>query len=148
MASIPEQIAARVETLLAGVTAVQGRVYRDRQDAFTREESPAYLVESVDEDTEPLGGGRPGLGDLDQNTFRLAVIAVVRGADWQQQADALRVQAHALLAVDAPLLALVRNLRRDRCEWKAASADTPFGYCAQVYAAKYLTRTHALDQAA
>jgi hypothetical protein len=148
MATKAEQIAARVATVLLNTTAAGTNVYRDRQDAFTREESPALLIELADEQSTPLGGGRIGMaGDLDQDVLSLAVITCVRGANWQSVADGVRVQAHALLLADATLRGLLASIRRDRCEWKAASADQPFGYCAQIYAIKYLTRAHALDQA-
>ena len=149
MPSRAEAIAARVQVVLNGATAAGANVFRDRADAFSREESPAILIELVDEDSTPLGGGRPGLAaDQDVDVLRLAVITCVRGASWQSVADGVRVQAHALLVADSTLRGLVASLRRDRCEWKAASADQPFGYAAQIYAAKYATRAHALDQPA
>lgn len=149
MPSRAESIAARVAAALAGATDAGARVYRDRADAFSREESPAILVELVDEDTTLLGGGLGGrFGAQEESTLRLAVIVVVRGATWQTVADAVRCQAHALLVADATLQALMASWRRDRCEWKAASADQAFAYCAQIYAAKFLSRAHALDQPA
>lgn len=147
MPSRAEAIAARAAIVLAGATDAGVNVYRDRADAFSREESPAILIELVDEDSTPLGGGRPGVGaDQDADVLRLAVIVCVRGANWQSVADTVRVQANALLFADATLRGLLASLRRDRCEWKAASADQAFGYAAQIYAAKYATRAHALDQ--
>jgi hypothetical protein len=146
MASIAEQIAARIATLGAAVPALTG-VYRDRDDAFTREESPALLVELVDEDTQPLGGGRgPALAlATERDELRVAAIVCVRGAAWQTVADDVRVALNKLVMVDAQLQALCANLRRDRCEWKARSADQPFGYAAQIYAFTTLTRAAALD---
>lgn len=152
MPSIAESVAARIAAALTNTTTAGANVYRDREDALTREESPAILVELVDEDSRALGGsglgGGYGRDGVDEDATRIAVTSCVRGANWQQQADALRLQAHALLAGDAQLLALVRNFRRDRCEWRPASADVPFGYAAQIYVFKSLTRAHALDQAA
>lgn len=148
MASKAEQIAARVAALLLNATAAGARVSRDREDAFTREESPAIVVEIVDEDSTPLGGGSgpfPPTFQTDADTLRLAVITAVRAASWQSIADAVRVASHALIVGDAQLRLLVTDLRRDRCEWKAASADQPFGYAAQIYLFKYHTRASALD---
>jgi hypothetical protein len=148
MPSKAEQICERIGQVLAGATAAGSRVYRDRQDAFTREESPSIVIEAVDEDTELLGGGSGPfmpLAQTESDLLRVAVITVVRGSNWQQTADAVRVDAHALIVADAPLRALVAGMRRDRCEWRPASTDLPFGYCAQIYAIKYLTRAHALD---
>lgn len=149
MPSRAEAIAERARVVLTSATAAGVNVFRDRADAFSREESPAILIELVDEDSTPLGGSRLGLAsEQDEDVLRLAVITCVRGASWQSVADGVRVAAHALLVGDATLRGLVASLRRDRCEWKAASADQPFGYAAQIYAVKYATRALALDQPA
>ncbi len=147
-ASKAEQICARIAELLTGATAAGARVYRDREDAFTREESPSIVIEAVDEDTDLLGGGSGPfmpLAQMESDLLRVAVITVVRSSGWQQTADAVRVAAHALIVADAQLRTIVAGMRRDRCEWRPASTDLPFGYCAQIYAIKYLTRAHALD---
>src|SRR5215207_3581282 len=99
MPSKPELVCQAIaQALTQHVPLVAGRVYRDRTDAFTREESPALLVECIDEDTQPLGGPagpwRP-VGQMDRNDLRVALTVVVRDAQWQQVADAVRVQAHA-----------------------------------------------------
>jgi hypothetical protein len=148
MPSSPEQICARIAAVLTGATAAGARVYRDREDAFTREESPAIVVECIDEDTQAQGGGaHPGLPLLqsERSSLRVAVTVAVRSAGWQTVADAVRVQTHALLMADPTLRALHAGMARDRCEWKAASADLPFGYVAQIYRFTYLNRAHALD---
>jgi hypothetical protein len=147
MPSKAEQIAARVAALLAGATAAGPRVYRDREDAFTREESPALLIECLDEQTRTLGGADipalPARADVDE--LRLGVTVIVRAASWQSVADGVRVAAHAALVGDATLRGLIAGLARDRCEWRAASADQPFGYAAQIYRITYHTRATALD---
>jgi hypothetical protein len=151
MPSKPEQIAQAITQALQDVPQVVG-VYRDRSDAFTREESPALLVECIDEDTQPLGGGAgPWLpiAQTDRNELRVAVTVVVRDPNWQQLADAVRIAAHARIARligpagGPPGLA---SLRRQRCEWRVASADMPFGYVSQVYAIRYDSRAHDIDE--
>lgn len=145
--SAAELIAARVAAVLLNATDAGAAVYRDRQDAFTREESPAIIVELIDEDTTPQGGGVGPFTNrwaVDADELRLAVTVAVRDEQWQTVADAVRVQAHALLAADPTLQQLAPGYRRDRTEWRPAKADQPFGYCAQIYRFKYLTRAHAL----
>jgi hypothetical protein len=150
MPSTAEAIAARVAAVLLDNTPAGEVVYRDRDDAFTREESPAILVELMDEDTRPLGGGsgpfRP-LAAVDEDQLRLAVTVAVRSANWQSVADAVRVAAHGLLVADAQLLQMAPGFRRDRTEWRAARADQPFGYCAQIYRFRYHTQAHNLGAA-
>lgn len=148
MPSKAEQLAARVTTLLTAATGTTGAlaVYRDRHDAIAREDSPVTLVECIDEDTETLGGDGPfALAQQDRDVLRIAVTQCVRSANWQSVADGLRVASHALIVTDATLRSVLAGLRRDRCEWRAASADLPFGYCAQIYRFTYLTQGHALD---
>lgn len=146
MPSKAEQIAARIAALLTAAPGypAAGNVYRDRADAFARSESPATLVECLDEDTDTLGGS--GLAtSVQQDKLRIAVTQAVRGAAWQTTADACRVAAHALIVVDPTLRGIASDIVRDRCEWRAASADQPFGYCAQIYRFTFHTRGLALD---
>lgn len=114
---------AIAQALAQQVPLVAGRVYRDRADAFTREESPALLVECIDEDTQPLGGPagpwRP-VGQMDRNDLRVALTVVVRDPQWQQVADAVRVQVHSAVMRLAGPLALspgIAGVSRQRCEW-------------------------------
>jgi hypothetical protein len=151
MASKPEQICQAIVRALQDVPGVTG-VYRDRSDAFTREESPALLVECIDEDTEDLGGGQgPWLtvGRHDANTLRVAVTVVVRDPNWQQVADAVRCQAHARIAAlmkPGVVYPGIAGLRRLRCEWRSASAELPFGYVSQIYAFEYDSRARDIDE--
>lgn len=147
MPSKAEQIADRIKVLLTGATAAQDRVYRDREDAMTREESPALLVEIVDEDSRALGGasGLLSRNQVDEDTLRIAVTTCVRSANWQSVADGVRVAAVAAIFADPQLRAIAAEIARDRCEWRAQSADVPFGYAAQILRFRYHTRAHALD---
>ena len=142
MPSKAEQVAARVSAVLTAQAVAIGvqAVFDDRNDALTREETPVILVELVDEDSTALADGH------DRDLLRLQVCICVRGANWRTVADAVRVKAHAALVADATLQTLVStSLRRDRAEWRSADTDVPFGYCNQIYQAKYITTTQGLD---
>lgn len=145
MQSKPERIAARLVELLTGATAAGANVYRDRTDAFEREESPAILIELGKEDSAPLGSGRPGFHSLDVCELDISVIVCVRGAAWSTVADLVRVQTFGLMTADPTLRGLVSSLRRVTCEWRSEAADQPFGYAAQIYRAKYTSRADRLD---
>lgn len=148
MTTIPEQIAQRLQALLKGATAAGANVYADRDDAFTREESPAILVELVKEDTAALGGPAfRGHASLERNTLDITVIVCVRGQAWRTQAEAVRASAHALIAADPTLRQLTTKLRRTGGEWKSQSADQPFGYAAAFYTAEYMSRSDTLTTA-
>ena len=142
MPSQAETAAARVATvLLAAGTNAGARVYRDREEAFGREESPSILSEILDDDAQSFSGGH----HKDRAELRLAVTTLTRSAAWQSEVDAVRVQVHTALMADATLLGLMANLRRTRAEWRAASADLPLGYCAQQYSGQYLSNNHSLS---
>ena len=146
MPSKAERIADRLVTLLLGQTGAGVNVWRDRTDAMVREESPSILIELSKEDTQSLGARHPsGLGGLDVNELEVSVVVCVRDAQWQTVADAVRVQAHALIATDPVLRGLVSSLKRAATEWRPRSADVPFGYAAQIYAVKYTSRSESLD---
>jgi hypothetical protein len=148
MPTTPEQIAQRLQALLTGATAAGANVYVDRDDAFTREESPAILIDLVKEDTAPMGGpAHRGAASLERNNLDFTVIVCVRGAAWRTQAEAVRASAHALIAADPALRQLTTKLRRTGGEWKSQSADQPFGYAAAYYAAEYLSRSDTLTTA-
>jgi len=147
MASKAERAAARIQALLAGaVTPPWSAAYRDREDALTRDEPHAVLIECVDEDTQALGGGSPfPHAQRDRDDLRVAVTQCVRSANWQSVADAGRCAAHALIVNDPELRSFVAEIARDRCEWRPASTDVPFGYCSQIYRITYHTQGRALD---
>ena len=147
MPSTAEQICSRIQALLTGTTSAGTAVWRDRDDALDREESPAILIEASTEDTETLGGhGHPlPQAQVERNTLTIMVTTCVRGQGWQQTADAVRLQAHALLMADPVLRTLATGIRRTRCEWQSSNADLPFGYASQAYQITYTSRAHALD---
>lgn len=144
MPSPAEQIAQRVATILVANGAAA--IYRDRADAIAREEGLVTLVECIDEDTETLGGpAHLAAAQTHSDALRLAVTQCARAAAWQTVADAARVASHALIVADPQLRQWCAQIARDRCEWRPASADLPFGYCAQIYRFVFHTRGQALD---
>lgn len=142
MPSKAEQVAAAVVAALeAHAPLASVPVFRDRDDAIGGDEPSLILVELADEDTETLGHG------MDQDKGQVAVVYIVRGANWQTVADGLRVEGHKALMQSPALGALVAKFKRVRAEWKSANAEQPFAYVAQVYQATYLTPTQSLDAA-
>jgi hypothetical protein len=138
-----EDVAARVQQLLLAATTSAGdRVDNDREDAFAREESPSLLIELVSDISAPHGTG------MEVNELTFVVISLARADNWRTVVNTLRKEAHAAITADAQLAGLLANFRRTRAEWRAASADLPFGYCAQQYSGKYLSKTTALGRSA
>lgn len=139
MPSTIETAAARFAVVLGGVRGISG-VYRDRQDAFSREEGSCILVEVAADDAQSHGGAP----HVDRADARLAVVYLTRGAQWQTEIDRMREEGHSLITTDAQLVKLLTGLRRDSARWQAASADLPFGHCVQQYRAVYLSSTTQL----
>ncbi|RZI64464.1 MAG: hypothetical protein EOP80_21170 [Variovorax sp.] len=138
-----ESVAARLRELLLAANTVAGeRVDSDREAAYERDESPALLIELVSDMSTPHGRG----SEVNELTF--VVISLTRAEEWRSAVNTLRLQAHAAITRDAALASLLANLHRTRAEWRAASADLPFGYCAQQYSGKYLSNTTALGRSA
>lgn len=149
MPSKAEQVAQLITSELQANLVALGAlaVYRDRQDALERAESPVILIELVDEDSRAFGGPAPGRNaPTDEDLLRVQVCVCVRNTGWQTIADDLRCKAHALLIASSALRALLgESLRRDRADWRPADSDIPFGYCNQIYQCKYLTSNQGLD---
>jgi hypothetical protein len=93
-----ETILAAVRTALTGTTGVSTRIYRTRVEPIAREESPAIVVEPLN-DTASQNTSLPTLDWA--MTVRVSVI--VRGAVPDQQADPIVESLHAKLMADLTL---------------------------------------------
>lgn len=152
MASKKEAIAARVAALLLAnatgptPTGAGANIYRDRKSAFTREQSPAVVIEVMDEESRNTGGNAPFARDaVDADRMRFSVAVCVRDDNWQTVADGVLNACHRLIMADTQLRDLCADLRRDRFEANAANTDIPFGYYGQIYRAQYATLNRDLE---
>jgi hypothetical protein len=91
-----EQILAAVATTLAATAGATGRVYRSRQEAFSRDESPAVVIEPGADNAaaEPISTCK-----IDW-TFTLIVAVYARGTIPDQVADPVVRSVHQLLMAD------------------------------------------------
>jgi hypothetical protein len=91
-----EQILAAVATTLAATSGATGRVYRSRQEAFSRNESPAVVIEPGPESiaAEPVSTCK-----ID-HTMTLVVAVYARGTIPDQVADPVVKSVHSLLMAD------------------------------------------------
>lgn len=141
-ASVIELILARAAAALTGATAAAARVYRGRADAFADEEFPALNLrrESHEEDAAGDTGSRL--------TVSFAVEHYVDGSlDWETAADALHMQAHGVLAGDAPLAALGHGLRCTGTDAQGDSADRVIGKLTARYRMQVFVRPGDLTRA-
>jgi hypothetical protein len=106
MSTKREQILAAVATKLAPTVGATGRIYRSRQEAFSRNESPAVVIEPGPESAaaEPVSTCK-----IDW-TFTLVVAVYTRGTIPDQAADPVVKSVHSLLMADRGLNGLVMDL--------------------------------------
>lgn len=128
-ASRTETILAAVATALAATSGVSGRVWRDRAEAVLRSESPALLIEAVDED---FVGETTCRYDW---LLRVRIIILVRDGAVSTQADAIRSSIHSLIMANATINSYATVLRPGRpfCEWSPDKGDGMPGMVALLY---------------
>jgi len=101
-----EQILAAVDTLLAATAGATGRVYRSRQEAFSRAESPSVVIEPGPSTSSP----EPVSTCKIDTVFTLVVAVIARGTVPDQVADPVVKSVHSLLMADRSLGGLVMDI--------------------------------------
>ena len=106
MSTIREQILSYVEGVLAATAGATGRIYRSRQEAFSRDESPAVVIEPGPSTTtaEPVSTCK-----IDWS-FTLVVAVYARGTVPDEVADPVVRSVHGLLMADRSLGGLVMDI--------------------------------------
>jgi hypothetical protein len=101
-----EQILAAVDTLLAPTAGATGRVYRSRQEAFSRNESPSVVIEPGPSTAtaEPVSTCK-----ID-HALTLVIAVYARGTVPDQVADPVVKSIHGLLMADRSLGGLVMDI--------------------------------------
>lgn len=134
MASLREQILARIAAALIGATPAGANVFRSREASITRAQTPAITVLMGGETDQRMSQA------ADKHTLRVLVAIFVRGDPWDQLADTVAVPAHAVLMSDAALWALVLDVRKVASDPEAEEADRTAGTLSVTYDITYLTR--------
>ena len=135
-----EQILSAITTALAGTTGVGSRIYRSRVEAFSRGESPAISLETIN-DTPATNTSLP---TLDWSlTVRIAVI--VRGAIPDQLADPIVESLHSLVMADLSLGGLAMDIIPASVDWQLIEADQPAGVVLCDYLIRYRTSVGSLS---
>ncbi len=132
MSTKREQILAAIRTALTGTTGVSTRIYRSRVEPMARQESPAIVVEPL-EDTAQQNTSLP---TLDWSlTVRVAV--VVRANVPDQAADPIVESLHSKLMADLTLGGLAMDIQPLRVEFQTVEADQPAGVVMCDYLVRY-----------
>lgn len=129
-----ETILAAVRTALTGTTGVSTRIYRSRVEPMARAESPAIVVEPVNDTAEQ----NTSLPTLDWSlTVRVAVI--VRGNIPDQQADPIVENMHSRLMADLTLGGYAIDIQPQSVSFEMVEADQPAGVISCDYLIRYRT---------
>jgi hypothetical protein len=140
MSSRRENILAAVRTALTGTSGVGTRIYRSRQEAFSRSESPALVIEPVN-DQAIIETSLPTLTWA--LTVRIAV--VVRGLVPDQLADPIIVSAHSRLMADLTLGGYAMDIAPQGVNFDMADADQSAGVIMCDYLIRYRTTLSSLE---
>jgi len=129
-----EQILAALRTALTGTAQVGTRIYRSRVEPFTRNESPAIVIEPVNDTAQQ----NTALPTLDWSlTVRVAII--VRGNVPDQLADPIVQSAHGKIMADLTLGGYAIDVQPVGVTFEMIEADQPAGVVSLEYLVRYRT---------
>jgi hypothetical protein len=129
-----ETILAAVRTALTNTTGVSTRIYRSRVEPMARAESPAIVIEPVNDTAEQ----NTSLPMLDWSlTVRVSVI--VRGTIPDQLADPIVESLHSKLMADLTLGGVAMDIRPQSVNFELVEADQPAGVISCDYLIRYRT---------
>ena len=133
MASKREQILAKIKSELAGTTGVGTRIYRNRVEPMTREETPSLVVEFVTDD--PTVNSATYL-KLDW-TLRVRIVVIVRSQTPDTTADPTVESLHTKIVSDPTLCGLALDVRPLTVTFDVVEADQPAGIVSCEYEIDY-----------
>lgn len=140
MSSKRENILAAVRTALTGTSGVGTRIFRSRQEAFARDESPAIVVEPIN-DQAIIETSLPTL----TWTLTVRIAVIVRGTTPDQIADPIIVSAHSKLMADLTLGGYAMDIAPQGVNFDMADADQTAGVIMCDYLIRYRTTLSSLE---
>ncbi len=135
-----ETILAAIATTLAGTTNVGSRIFRSRADPLARGETPALVIEPINDQASQ----NTSLPTLDWSLLvRIAV--VVRGGIPDQTADPVVESLHTKLMADLTLGGKVIDIQPVSVVFETVEADQPAGIVMCDYRVRYRTSVNSLS---
>lgn len=129
-----EAILTAVRTALTGTAGVSSRIYRSRVEPMARAESPAIVIEPINDTAQQ----NTSLPTLDWSlTVRVAVI--VRGTIPDQVADPIVASLHSKLMADLTLGGIAMDIQPQSVTFEMLEADQPAGVISCDYLIRYRT---------
>ena len=135
-----ERILRAITTALTPTAGVNGRVYRSRVTAVQRAESPAIVVEPIN-DTPTQNTSLPTL----DWRMRVRVSVIVRGDVPDQIADAVIEDMHARMVRDLTVGGYAIDVQPDEVSFNLVDADQPAGVIFNDYIVQYRTSVASLS---
>jgi hypothetical protein len=135
-----ERILRAIATALTPTAGVNGRVYRSRVTAVQRAESPAIVVEPIN-DTPTQNTSLPTL----DWRMRVRVSVIVRGDVPDQIADAVIEDMHARMVRDLTVGGYAIDVQPDEVSFNLVDADQPAGVIFNDYIVQYRTSVASLS---
>ncbi len=135
-----ERILRAITTALTPTAGVNGRVYRSRVTAVQRAESPAIVVEPIN-DTPTQNTSLPTL----DWRMRVRVSVIVRGDVPDQLADGVIEDMHARMVRDLSLGGYAIDVQPDEVSFNLVDADQPAGVIFNDYIIQYRTSVASLS---
>ena len=135
MASKREQILAALKTQLTGTTGVGSRIYRTRVTPTARNESPAIVIEPINDQPTVLSSTYEKI----DWTLRIRVVVIVRGQIPESVADATIESLHTKILNDPTVGGLALDIRPSTTTFEAIDADQPAGVIFCEYEIDYRT---------
>ena len=140
MATKRESIMQALFAALAGTTGVGTRIYRSRVEPVARAESPALVLEPVNDVVEQ----NTCLPTLD-HTLTIRVVVIVRANVPDQTADPIVQSLHSKIVADLSLGGLAIDVQPGPTEFTLEQADTPVGVIYCTYRILYRTSVSDLS---
>lgn len=134
MATLREQITARMVAALNGATSAGNSVYRSREASISRGMTPAIVCMPDGEQDQRLGQV------VDRHEYVVKVAIFTRGDPWDQIADQIAEVAHRALLADAQLQALSTDIRKISTDYESEEADRTAGTLSARYRITYLSK--------
>jgi len=135
-----ESIMQALFTALSGTTGVGTRIYRSRVEPVARAESPALVLEPVNDTVEQ----NTCLPTLD-HTLTVRVVVIVRATVPDQTADPIVQSLHGKIVADLSLGGLAIDVQPGPTEFTLEQADTPVGVIFCTYRILYRTSVSDLS---
>ena len=136
-----EQIIAALKTSLANTTGVSSRIYRSRIEPITNGESPAIVIEPIED--EPTINSASYL-KIDW-TLRIRIVVIVRGTIPDNVADPTIESLFGKVLTDTTVGGLARDIRPATQSFEVLDADEPAGIITCEFEIDYQTSYNSMS---